>query len=308
MVKSVMKKNTPIRHHYIPQFILRNFSVNKDNRVLYYNKKHRMFLTKGTENVFMSENLYQDYINNPDNPVQIEENLSRIENEAARIIRRMVSDSEIELSLAEEDCLSIFLALMSFRSKRAWEFFSNIENESSRVMYSYYQEDEDFEDLWKRNLGEIVKCNTLDELFENKKIDEPIRLFMKRDTIGLTGMYFMVVEKRGDEDFLIGDCYPIVVEGMITEEFGLPLYQIFPISPNRCLLLVSDGIENARIAVTGFDKKFFRKPTLDIRSKALKIHIKNIYENDVKKFNQMIYKHSNEGVIFQNRDSLKNYI
>jgi len=303
-----MKKNNPIRHHYIPQFILRNFSVNKDNRVLYYNKEYNMFLTKGTENVFMSKNLYRDSINNPDNPVETEENLSQIENEASGIIKRVISDSDIELLLEEEERLRIFLAIMSFRSKRTKESFSNIESKSSREMYKYFQDNEDFEDLWKRNLGEIVKCKTLDELFNNKKIDEPIRLFMKRDIIGLTGMYFMVVEKRGDEDFLIGDCYPVVVEGMITEEFGLPLYQIFPISPNRCLLLVSDGIENARIAVTGFDKKFFRKPTLDIRSKALKIHIKNIYENDVKKFNQMIYKHSNEGVIFQNRDSLKNYI
>lgn len=303
-----MKKNNPIRHHYIPQFILRNFSVNKDNRVLYYNKEYNMFLTKGTENVFMSKNLYRDSINNPDNPVETEENLSQIENEASGIIKRVISDSDIELLLEEEERLRIFLAIMSFRSKRTKESFSNIESESSREMYSYYQDDEDFEDLWKRNLGEIVKCNSLDEIFTNKKIDEPIRLFMRRDTIGLSGMYFMVVEKRGEEDFIIGDCYPVVVEGVNEDGFALPLYQIFPVSPNRCLLLVSNGIENARTAVRGFEKKFFRKPNFNSRSKIIKIHIKNIYEQDVKKFNQMIYKHSIEGVIFQNRDSLQNYI
>ena len=305
-----MNKNIPIRHHYIPQFILRNFSVNKDNRVLYYNKKHRMFLIKGTENVFMSENLYQDYINNPDNPVEIEENLSRIENEAARIVKHMISDSDIELSLNEEERFRLFLFLMSFRSKRAQEFFSNMNSDLSRKMYSLYQDDENFEDFWKRNLGEIAKCNTLKEIVENEKIDEPIKLFMGRDAIGITGAYLMIVEKRGNEDFIIGDNYPIVVEGKMRMEsrFGIPLYHIYPISSNRCLLFVEQMIENVPEVVTGFDKKFFHKPSFDRKNSTIRIHVKNIYEPDVKRFNQMIYENASEGVIFQKEESLKNYI
>ncbi|MDE6214718.1 MAG: DUF4238 domain-containing protein, partial [Lachnospiraceae bacterium] len=29
----------PIRHHYIPQFILRNFCFDEENRLYYFNKK-----------------------------------------------------------------------------------------------------------------------------------------------------------------------------------------------------------------------------------------------------------------------------
>lgn len=305
-----MKKNNPIRHHYIPRFILRNFSVNKDNRVLYYNKEYRLFLTKGIENVFMSENLYRDSINNPDNPVEIEENLSRIENEASGIIKRMISDNDIELSLAEEERFRIFMFIMSFRSKRAQDFFSNIDSGLSRKMYSLYQDDENFEDFWKRNLGEIVKCNSLEELFNNKKINAPIKIFMGRDAIGLTGAYLMVVEKRGNEDFIIGDNYPIVVEGRIRMEsrFGLPLYHIYPISANRCLLFVEQMIDNVSEVATGFDKKFFHKPSFDRSNNTIRIHVKNIYEPDVKRINQMIYDNASEGVVFQKEESLQNYI
>ena len=51
----------------------------------------------------------------------------------------------------EEASLRFFCALLAFRSKNAVDIFSNLSDES-KVMYSEYQNDGNFVELWKRNL------------------------------------------------------------------------------------------------------------------------------------------------------------
>ena len=63
-----------VRHHYIPQFILRSFCG--DNGYLsYFDISQQRIVEKKTEEVFMARNLYRDTVNNPDDPVKIEKDL-----------------------------------------------------------------------------------------------------------------------------------------------------------------------------------------------------------------------------------------
>lgn len=54
-------KNEPIRHHYIPRFILRNFCFDLEEKLLYYYDRGKHELSKKRmQDVFMVRNLYRD--------------------------------------------------------------------------------------------------------------------------------------------------------------------------------------------------------------------------------------------------------
>ena len=64
-------KKEPIRHHYIPQFILRNFAFDDSGKILYYDKKQNTVSVVDSRDIFMEKNLYRDEINNFGEPTQI---------------------------------------------------------------------------------------------------------------------------------------------------------------------------------------------------------------------------------------------
>lgn len=285
----------PIKHHYIPQFLIRPF-CNEKGTLLYYDLKTNRTYERKPEEIFMERNLYKDVVNNPGDPVQLEKEFSKLESEAARIIKRLSEEVDVVISCEEEEKLRIFLAIMGLRSRRALDQFWD---ENSADYYVKYQKDGDFSDFWKRNLEGLVKCSSVREIKNSKEIDKPIKLFMLRDLEGLTGIYTMLVERRGDEDFLLSDCYPLVIEG--SSEIGLKLqeYMIFPVSPKRAIMLVADGIEYASQAASGFDRKFFKRPVLSRDGKSLRIRMNRIYEIDVRWINDLIIENSYEGVVIQ---------
>ena len=65
--------NEAKRHHYIPQFILRNFCFDKSRTLLnYYDKNTKKTSIKHSKDVFMDMHLYRDEINHQNRPTTIE--------------------------------------------------------------------------------------------------------------------------------------------------------------------------------------------------------------------------------------------
>ena len=287
-----------VRHHYIPQFILRSF-CGDNGYLFYFDKSQQRIVEKKTEEVFMTRNLYRDMVNNPDDPTRIEKDLSRFENEASQIIKRFLEESEeIQLTMEEDEKLKLFLAIMAFRGDRVKEMFSESSSEDFKDYYSLFQKDGNLNDFWKRNLGELVNCRSYKDVVNNPKIDPPIKLFMMRDAAGITGLYFIPVERRGREDFMLSDCYPAVFEG--TSDDGtirLNMYSVFPISESKALLLVANGVEAAPQSVSGFKKNFFRKPYYSRDNKILTFRFRKIYETDVRRINDTMLVNASEGVV-----------
>lgn len=91
----------------------------------------------------------------------------------------------------------------------------------------------------------LLNCRSMREVWEHKKIDAPIKAFFLRDTFGLNGLYFAVAERRGPLDFLISDVYPTLITGTTVWGTELHMYSICPISPDRVILLVSNGVLGA---------------------------------------------------------------
>jgi hypothetical protein len=296
-----MSADNPIRHHYIPRFMIRPFCY--DERHVYYcNKATKIITEQDIYNVFMTRNLYRDEKLHPDNPTKIEKDLARYEQQASDIIKRFREEDEISITAEENESLKLFLAIMGFRADRVRRSFGEHSAPEFRDFYSrYLKKDEDYIELWKRNLGIIVNCRSYEEVKNNSFVDEPFKLFMKRDIVGFSGKYFSVIQSSQDEEFILGDSYPVDMTGVTELGIQMPMYSIFPISPNRTILLAAYGVSNAPRDVLGLKKKsFFQRPTLSADQKLYRIHVGNIDADDVKVINEMIWDASSEGIVLRN--------
>lgn len=293
----------PVRHHYIPQFILRNFCYDDRSHLFYCDKKTLEISKKKTKEIFMVRNLYRDNINSIDNPTKIEKNMACFESEVAQIITKgFLNENDISITLDEDEKLKLFFAIMAFRSKITSDKFGNEASDESKVFYSMYQENGDLTDFWKRNLGNLVNCRSLEEVLNHKEIDVPIKNFFIRDTIGYSGLYFIVAERRGQIDFIISDVYPTLVTGVTIGKIELPLYSILPISPDRIILLAVNGVEKAPRSVAVLSDEVLKKPKINFNKRIIKIHVKKMYENEVRYVNSMLINAAYEGFAFRNRD------
>lgn len=295
----------PVRHHYIPQFILRNFCFDDRSHLFYYDKKTSEISERKTKEIFMARNLYRDDINNIENPTKIETDMARFESEVAKIIaERFLNENEIPITRDEDEKLKLFFAIMAFRSKITSDKFGIGASDESKAFYSMYQKNGDLTDFWRRNLGHLVNCRSLREVLSHKEIDDPIKTFFIRDTNGYFGLYFIVAERRGHIDFIISDVYPTLVYGVMDGGMELPMYSIFPISPDRVILLAANGVEGAPRSVAVLREEILKKPKLNSDKRIIKIHVKKMYENEVRYVNSVLIKEACEGFAFSNKDRI----
>ena len=125
--------NQPKRHHYIPQFILKNFSSSGDRMVNYFDIETKASSCKDTRDVFMAKYLY---------PLNLEHDFSVIENEVSRIIKnKFLKDNVITITDEEDAKLRLFFAEMGFRSEHTKRFFENGMNKEEKRFYKPYQKD-----------------------------------------------------------------------------------------------------------------------------------------------------------------------
>lgn len=290
-------KNTPVKHHYIPQFILRNF-LNGNGKLYFYSKSDGNTIEDYTSNIFMEKNLNKDEINHKDNPMWIEEELSYFENKVAPIIKKFNTENEIVLLTEDIFTLRIFLFIMMFRSKHVRNEFLRF-NDNDIEIYKLYQDFENSEDLWKKNLAALTQCRNAQDI---KKLRDINPIILEKCFFQFTQYYTTIVEKRGNTNFIISDVYPTIYYREIKNVL-FPVCLFFPISLDR--LLVLNYLENDKIfktdSVINKNISYPPKPH-DYKIKSIKLEVKKIYEPQVKLLNKVIYDNAVEGVIVSNYD------
>ena len=75
-----MEQNEAKRHHYIPQFILRNFT-DENGQLEYWDIAESKLEKRNPRSVFMNWHMYRDEENHKENPTLIESSLSVFEQE-----------------------------------------------------------------------------------------------------------------------------------------------------------------------------------------------------------------------------------
>lgn len=233
-----MSSLEPKRHHYIPQFILRNFN-DENMQVNYWDIAAGTLEKRNTRSVFMNIHMYRDELNHPENPTITESGLAAFEAEIAGLIKRFLSESQIEITREELEKLRIFLTLLSFRSDlRMNQYKNNNFDSATRSVLENYANG-DFYDLWKREMAELARCRSYQQIQESSLLDPIIKNDFMND---LKGYYMTVVETRG-QDFLISDVYPTLEicpmeDNLISHTMvNMKLHRFYPISPSRMLVL-----------------------------------------------------------------------
>ncbi len=158
-------------------------------------------------------------------------------------------------------------------------------------------EETDNAEYWKHNLSVLAKCRTLRDVYDSPELDPMIKTFIQRDIFYRTGTYFAVIERCGPEDFIIGDTYPTLLTG---EAFGntYTIFSIFPISPSRVILLVSNGAKATPEFVTNLKKETLNMPVPSRDGKRLHFRIRKVYQDSVNSLNTLTFKEAKAGVAF----------
>jgi len=287
-------KNIPKKHHYIPQFILRQF-CSEDNFLWYQHKDTGVVESLDTTEVFMEKYLYY-FEDNDKDYFEIEENLSKYESEISKLLLNQFYDEKIiSITKEEQESIKLFYAIMGFRSKRAADFFKHSDDKQFVDFYSSFQDDKDFEKFWKKNLKELVKCRSFAQVNWNPKIDFPIQMFIRRDTTGLWGSYLKIVESE-NEEFLLTDAYPLVIYGNNKLGMELNCFEAFPISPKRAILIMYDKVDK----IIDFNdsvlpKGFYTKP--EEKDGKLVFRVKKIRDEIVKTINSKTLEVNEIGAI-----------
>lgn len=223
----------------------------------------------------------------------------RFEGEISKIIKKMLIVDKVVLTKEDDEKIKLFLAIMGFRNHRTKYNFAEEMSSVSKDMYLQYQENGDFLDLWKRNLGYLVNCRTGKDVINHTEIDEPIKVFMMRDIYGVFGTYLVIVEKREEEGFVVGDTYPAVVTGTHANGWSLHMYSINPISPSRAVLLVSNGAEGVPREVLEFRSSILSKPKIHLEDGSVAIRVKKIYPEEVRVINNMTIHAAQKGYVIK---------
>lgn len=305
------------RHHYIPQFILRNF-LDKNGQISYWDLEKKKLEKRNSKSIFMNFDMYRDEINHQDNPTVIESSLAVFEREISDLInKKLLSEKEVVLTRAGLESLRIFLSLLSFRSDLRMNQYKNVNfNESTKRILDEYAHG-NFEDLWKREIEILSKCRSYDEIRKNTEIDPIIKLDFEND---LKGYYLTLVDARGG-DFILTDVYPTLEIFPVQKDVNLHLHALYPISNKRLLLLnhimfrpdaatnpLFDGLK--RISQIKGDmvippkNKYLVSPYIHTASDRYMYKVGRIYANDVEYINALQLNEARIGVMFSNAENI----
>lgn len=286
-----MNKNEPIRHHYIPKFLINNFA-DKNQYVYFYNKVLKKEEIYKSSEIFYISNLYRND-KNKDDPTKLEHDLAKIESDAKGIVDKMLAGRDIIITFEELDKIKIFLWVMAFRQKGVKETFKKA-NQDFKDAYSYFQKDGDLVDYWQRNLDIIVRSKNLQEALKDKDLALP----MKTDILDFSMNYYLsIVERRGKEDFILGDVYPL------WHNFGIFYY---PISAERMILVIPDGIEKLPMETVKIDLSRIYAPKGESKEKRLlRYHVGLMKEQDVSYINYMFRTLAQKGFVYKDQKRVK---
>ena len=307
------------RHHYIPQFILKNYS-NSNGQISYWDIHKNRLGFRNTKSVFMNFNMYRDEKNHPDNPTIIETKLAAFESEISVLIHdKFIGKDEITITRSELEKLRIFMQLLSFRSDLRMNQYKqkNFTAETEQILW-LYQDDGDYEDLWKKQLFELADCRSIKDIEDNAMLDPAIKLEFKNM---LEGYYMTIVDARGGE-FMLSDVFPTLEVFPIGPDINVYLHELYPISPTRMILLnhiifkkeidTSDPFIKPMYQISRIKDNMIKQPhpkyaigpSYFVPEDLFTYHPVKIYDRDLSYINALILNEVRNGIMFLNKEKI----
>lgn len=239
-----MNNNTKEKQHTVPQFILRNFSVN--NRLYTYDKHTEKVYRSNVKDSGCERSFYDFVIKTSAGVIEgtIEEKLCELEGCASRVFNKIIDeDTVIGITDEEKEQVAYFLAAQMIRTQN--------------VKTNYQSMPEQLRNAIRERIPNLANDASLDEKlpdFEDDDLNLWFDMLIADSTENLRpyfkNLHWILVKTVASKPFLIGDS-PVVVYNELhydeEETIFFSKYSIayrgscvfFPISPTRALWLVS---------------------------------------------------------------------
>lgn len=221
--------------HYVPQFLLRNFSNGKKDQVWVYDKSSNRSFPSHTKNI-ASENRFYDF-EFAGQSQSIEPWLSALESDAKSVIDIIInSDSLATLTKQNRKILSDFLAIQFTRTKNFREEWSSF----PQIIKAHLEKN-----------GDQVSPGSQAEEFLREISENESKLQTSEIVLNAPANYgaifldktWMLAAASANNPFLLGDS-PIARQNLIQQPYrgnlglGCPGIEIYlPISPIRALAI-----------------------------------------------------------------------
>ena len=225
-----MKDNKPKKHHYVPQFILRNFCVGDNKRIYVFDKKKTNVFASSTKNIAHENNFYKDDDMGYQESTELK--LGILENKCALIFERIISEeSLININKIERVMICLFVTVQLTRTKSTREFLSGMNAQIAEwIRQSGYDPNRDIEGFKEQSPQEINESSI--NILRTIPGDLAKHLFDKE---------WSLLKSPKEEPFYISD-HPVTMHNYYPRpgrgNLGLGLRGIevhFPITPRLCL-------------------------------------------------------------------------
>jgi hypothetical protein len=273
-------------HHYIPRFILKNFSINENKEdIKIYNLNEDKINICKIRKSYGIENMYKDL--NETDVMYIEKNLSLIESTCANIINKIKKEDHV-INISREDVENIkrFFFIMTYRHKsRRDQYLNNdfdifIKKEINDFMKKYNFKTP--KDVWLNNIKQI-----LDTEHEKIKDNEKIFSVIKNDYITNCISTFISIWKIEDEsEFILTDNCFSVFEGA----YPIVIYHSFFIVSPKIVIVFVNIIFKKGSDDKFYNKKFGVKSSLFNESYGTEPKVEYILPTKYNKKDKFIYK------------------
>lgn len=120
-----LRSDTPKKQHYVPQFLLKNFSHGKKNKIFTFDKSRVIKFETSVKDSASEKGFYNFNLNGEVHT--LEHKLSKLEGECGVVIKKICKEESLE-NLTDDDriVLCVFVANLLLRVKKQREFLDQI--------------------------------------------------------------------------------------------------------------------------------------------------------------------------------------
>ncbi|RUT43271.1 DUF4238 domain-containing protein [Paenibacillus anaericanus] len=235
-----------VSNHYVPKFYLRNFSTNKKNIGAFFLEKNLYI-----PNTSIKSQACQDYLYGEDG--SIEEMFSKLEGQAAQIIKQIIETQSVpDRNSEEHHLLLLFMLLSEARNLKSADSISNLIDTQMKVILKMKLEHGQLPDVSHETLEKTSFSHEIPNLL-------PIQSTIKIYPVLLDLNCCLIINKT-DRQFITSD-NPLVrynlmyirrnyhLRGYGLGNMGIQLF--FPISPNLCICIFDHILYDCSVDTNG---------------------------------------------------------
>jgi hypothetical protein len=224
--------------HYVPKFLLREFSTGKKDQIFVYDKHTQKEYPTNVKNIAAERDFYNYEVDGVEHT--LEPKLAALESKAKHVIQQLLRSQNINvLTPLDRTILSMFMAVQFIRTRAAREFMRSAVDGIYEAIKSKGRGDPD----WLKAVDTFVGDNLTEarrRQFEVEQVESAPQSFAHH----VLAKQWLLCKSDSRHDFILGD-HPIGLQN--TESHNRPgslglasqgIEIFMPLSPRFCLMLI----------------------------------------------------------------------